>query len=363
MSRDKFVWADEDIEIVQHEETGDNSGTPVVSNMLPDNEKRTIENQQASLQNSIVNVQEELVLATISKVTGNAFEEQDEIVNKADREKAERDLAAVLSIFYNIILPMQGRAVINKRISEFGVMGTFTLTARVKDYIEEMSALAAASHTNTILEDLLTAARLATYIGGIEEIEKVILTTYPNANRERIAEVVRTAVVGNKTPEDIAAVIQSTYEKIKLEDIFAATREAALKGATQQELIQFIKAQYQKISTVRAKAIARSETERAFNRSQFEADFQFLKQNGLLGRAYKQWRTRSDNPCPFCIMKSQEAPIPFETPFGEVGDVWTATFEKADGTTSVRKLPITYETVQAGNGHVNCFCQYQLIII
>jgi hypothetical protein len=322
---------------------------------------RVVENQQAALQNAIINIEEELVLAVLNKVT-NAFEDKRQIVNEEDKNKAEAELAKLLAVFYLIIVPMQARTIISRRISEFGMMGTFELTAEVNAYIGDMAHLAASSHTETILEDLLTAARVATYTSGADELISLILTAYPNSNREAIMENIMRAAAANKGDKAVAEAIHESYEKIKLEDIFAGTRAAALKGASEHELTSFIKAQYQKISTHRAKTIARTETNRAFTRAQYEADLQFLQENDLMGRAYKKWVTRSDNPCPFCQMKAKEPPIPFKTAFGEVGDVWTAIFELEDGTTSVRKLPINYETIQAGNAHVNCFCIYQLII-
>jgi hypothetical protein len=61
-------------------------------------------------------------------------------------------------------------------------------------------------------------------------------------------------------------------------------------------------------------------------------------------------------------MKAAEPAIPFDTPFADIGDVVSAEFILKDGSTSVRKMPITYETIQAGGLHPRCECIYELII-
>jgi hypothetical protein len=96
--------------------------------------------------------------------------------------------------------------------------------------------------------------------------------------------------------------------------------------------------------------------------AQFEADKQFLAENDLTAKAFKKLVTRSANPCPFCLAQAARPAIPFDEAFANIGDVLTATVTLEDGTTSVRKLPITYETVEAGNFHPRCSCVYQLII-
>ena len=53
--------------------------------------------------------------------------------------------------------------------------------------------------------------------------------------------------------------------------------------------------------------IAKTETNRAFSMSQFQADRQFLDQNGWTGQAYRKWVCRGPNPCVFCLAKQAEA--------------------------------------------------------
>jgi hypothetical protein len=147
-----------------------------------------------------------------------------------------------------------------------------------------------------------------------------------------------------------------------LDDLLKTVREQALEGKTQTEIISALRKEYVHITTERANVIARTETNRAFTRAQYDADRQFLQQNDLTAKAYKKWVTRNSDPCPFCLAKAAEPAIPFEQAFGDLGDVWTATVTNEDGTTTVKKLPINYETIQSGNAHPNCACVYQLVI-
>ena len=54
--------------------------------------------------------------------------------------------------------------------------------------------------------------------------------------------------------------------------------------------------------------------------------------------------------------------IPFEKNFVNLGDNISATITKEDGSTVVRTLPINYESIEAGNVHPNCECEYVLTI-
>lgn len=271
---------------------------PVIYNEFEDDDKQLVEAQQASLQNSVVNIEQKLVSAVINRVTKNQFDEQKDIINKTDREEVENELELVLAAFFVVIIPLFANTVLRRRTKEFNKLGFFSLNKRVRKYIKGISGKSAASHVDTVLNDLL-----------------------------------------------------------------ATVRESALRGDSEQQIIAAIRQKYSvSISKNRAEAIARTETNRAFTTAQFEADAQFLAQNDLTAKAYKKWITRSDNPCAFCLNLAAKPPIPFETNFADLGDVLTATVELEDGSKSVRKLPINYEALEAGNAHPRCSCVYQLII-
>lgn len=268
-----------------------------ISNQFDEESQGIINNQQAALQNTVVNIEERVVVAVLNRVTKNQFDNESDIITKTDRKAYENELEIALAAFYGVILPLYATSVLSRRVKEFNLFGSFKLTGEVKRYIRNTASKAASGHMDTILADLLATAR-----------------------------------------------------------------EEALRGASQQEIVSAIRKKYtSQISTTRAKTIARTETNRAFTRSQYEADWQFIQQNDLEGRAFKKWITRSGNPCPLCQAKAEEPPIPFRHPFAELGDEVSATYVE-DGKTKVLKQKIGFETVEAGNLHPNCSCIYQLII-
>jgi hypothetical protein len=254
---------------------------------------------QASLQNSIVNIDNQLLMAVANKVgaTTNDFEQEDDIITKKDRKEAERELNTALIAFYGIIIPLFAYNVLSKRLEQTGLTGTFNVTPDVNRMIKNFASLASQSHVSTLLDAMTKQA------------QKDALAGLP---RKQIADNLI-----NKFGDEIAK--------------------------------------------SRAVAVARTETNRAFTMSQFSADKQFIKQNALEQRAFKQWVSRSDNPCPFCMAMAEQPPIPFNEPFASVGDELTATAD-VDGKTVVRKMTMSYADAEAGNLHVNCGCVYELII-
>lgn len=148
-------------------------------------------------------------------------------------------------------------------------------------------------------------------------------------------------------------------------DILYATAADTLqrlpKGTA--EIANAIKAKYSdQISEVRAKTIARTETNRAYTQSQYQADKQFLAQNDIdEGTVYKQWITRSNDPCNFCKAMAAAPPIRFDKNFADLGDTLEVVGE-VNGKTKVSKMTIGYEPIEAGNLHPNCYCIYQLIL-
>ena len=267
-----------------------------IHNQFDEESQGIINQQQAVLQNAVVNIEEQLTLAVLNKVTKNNYKTESDIIDPQAKKEALNDLELVIAAFYGIIIPLYASTVLSRRTKEFGMTASFKLDPATKRYIKTTANKASQSHVKTVLDDLLQSVQ-----------------------------------------------------------------QASLEGATQQEMIAAIRQEYNTISANRAKTIARTETNRAFTRSQFEADSQFIKANDLEGRAYKKWITRSDNPCPLCQAKAAEPPIPFKTAFAELGDELTAVYEQ-DGKTKVLKQTVGFEDVEAGNLHPNCSCAYQLII-
>lgn len=255
-----------------------------------------VSQQEGALKNAVVNIQEQLVMNAINRVDKkgkNQFETEGEVITKTEKKDAFNDLLMVLTGFYGITMLLKGQEVMRDRLGEFALSGDFTLNKSIKKYIKKIAQKVSDSHIETIAND-----------------------------------------------------------------IFKTAQEAALKGLSQEQIIAEIKHKYSsQLVESRAKVIARTETNRAFTRAQFEADQQFIDQNGLTHRAFKQWHTRSDNPCPFCQSLEDEGPQPFDDAFRNIGD--DIIVGKGD---DKKVLRVDFETLEAGNAHPNCSCDYELII-
>jgi len=264
--------------------------------------KGLIQQQQGSLQNSVVNIETELVAdfingvrkltaKTVNDITSETTPE--DFVTKTEKKDRVDDLAVVLLGFYGVIMNWKGSEVMRLRTTKYSLGGDFSFGNSIKSYIKDISKKVAQSHIDTVMDDLYKIAY-----------------------------------------------------------------EAAQKGMSQVEIINEIKNKYSyDISETRAKAVARTETNRAFTRAQYEADSQFIEQNDLQGKVFKKWHTRSDHPCEFCRALEQEGMIPFDQPFRALGT--TVTVGKGK---KAKSIDVDFESVEAGNLHTNCSCDYELIV-
>jgi len=299
------------------------------NNALSDETNNLVSQQQASLQNAVQNVEAQMVASMIAHIekTNNAFDDQDEVMTESEKKKYIAELTLIVSAYYKTLFPIYANQLINKRATEFGIQVPFKMTRDVEKYIKITATNASQSHVNTIIDDILKTAKAA-YQDNLDTI-----------------------VDGLKA--------QKTYTDA---EIYELARKRALEGASQRNIIGSITKEYQNISNNRAKTIARTETNRAFTQSQYQADLQFLNSSGLMGQAYKKWQTRSTNPCNYCLSLANSVEIPFETNFRDLGEEITAPYTKKDGTTVMRSLKVNYEELSAGNAHVNCSCRYVLIV-
>lgn len=262
-------------------------------------ESGLLDQNQAALQNNITNIDNRMLATIVNRVgaSTNDFEERKDIITERERKAFLNELEIALAAFYGIIIPLYATSVLAKRLEVFGKSTQFRMNNNVRSFIKNIAAKASTSHVDTITNDILKFAR-----------------------------------------------------------------SEALKGTPRDQIAMQIRTKYGgEIAKSRAVAIARTETNRAFTMSQYQADLQFVKQGGFEGRAYKQWVTRSDNPCPFCQAMAEQPPIPLDQPFAQVGDELTATTQ-VDGKSMVRKMTMTFADADAGNLHVNCGCSYELII-
>lgn len=299
----------------------------LIRNALGDADQARVIQQEASLQNAVVNIQGQVVASVLNKVTKNDFQTQGDIIDDADRQREEQELDLALQTFYTATIPVVAASDMARRSTEFNKPGAFNYDADVKNYVEVLASRVASSHMDTILDDILETIQ-ATEERLIQgELKKI--TPGPNQSPEEVLQLARTK---------------------------------ALEGAGREEIARAVRKEYTDISTNRASLIAKTETNRAYNRAQFEADKQFLSQNDLTGRAYKQLVTRSGHPCPYCLELAGRPPIPFDQNFAEVGDTIQASFTLKDGTTSVRQMSVNFEDIGSGNVHPRCECRYLLII-
>lgn len=296
-------------------------------NALDDQTQGLVATQQAALQNSVVNIEGRVVNAVLNKVTKNAFDEESDIIGKGQRKEYETELVVALAAFYATIMPIFGKANMDGNLKNYPELATvFTFNAEMRKYTKDISKLVAHSHMDTILNDLLKTTQEAYKEAVDAEIDK----------------------------------IKATGRSVTDEDLVFA-RKKALEGASQQQMVAAIKEKYTYITDVRAKAVARTETNRAFTQSQYYSDAQFIRQNNLEGRAYKQWVTRSNNPCAICMDLAASPPIPFFENFADLGETLSAVYEEG-GKTKVLSQAVNFEPLESGNAHVNCGCRYVLII-
>lgn len=260
-----------------------------------------VSQQQSALQNAIVNIDGRLVAGIVNKIqkkysktaTNNINSESDlmesDIISKYEKKEYISDLAIVVATFYGIIMSLRGDESMKDRTRQLQLPGVFSLNEEIRSYIKDIAEKSSKSHIDTVTND-----------------------------------------------------------------IFESVRASAMEGKTVEQIVSQIKKEYSnEITEQRAKTIARTETNRAFTRSQYEADKQFIKQNNLEGRVYKKWRTRSPNPCSFCQELANRPAIPFNQTFADIGDHLTV---------DSKQLKIGFEDVEAGTLHPNCSCEYEIII-
>ena len=254
-----------------------------------------IHQQEASLQNGIIQIQKDLLTCALNRLPRkmkNAAKNatvDDGLISEAEKKRNYAELVAVLSAYFWVIYQIQGSQVMKRRMARFGLSGVFIFGMDSKKTIEKIVKKVAEGHINTVSVDILDSAR-----------------------------------------------------------------RAALEGKSLQEVQSYLKNVFNdKITKERAKTIARTETNRAFTMVQYEADSQFIMQNGLEKRAYKKWVTRSDHPCEFCKALEAEGEIPFFNDFRSLG----SSIKTKGGI-----LDVDFTDLQSGNAHTNCQCVYELII-
>lgn len=329
-----------------------------INNELDPSIKDEVGAQEASLQNAIAKLDGDIANKVMEALQNGDIKKAEDIVSNAQEESIVGELAVILAAYYTFMLPIYAGKLIANRATEFNTQGVFSMTDAVKRYIDNAARKAAESHYKTVLNDLYNAYKEAADKATREELVKVI-EEKANAREEKYVK----KLPENPNREDIKkAVDDGKFDK---DPAYKLARELALQGKGFSDISRKIQEEYNHVSTTRAKTIARNEASRAFNISQYQADVQFLNDSGLMDRAYKRLYSRTGDPCPVCHMlieKTKAHPIPFKNNFASLGEVLTATYKKPNGSTAVQKVPINYESIKSGNVHVNCNCEYQLVV-
>jgi hypothetical protein len=275
------------------QETNDEKLGNLIRKMSKNN-RTLVESQTAVLENAIVNVDQQLLVRAIDRIPSivpNALDSESDLITLKDKAVIKNELMVVLNSFYNVVFVLEGNDHSAIRARELGFEPDFSLDANVRRVIAELTQKVAQSHVDTVSQDLYNAAR-----------------------------------------------------------------EAALAEKSQQGIISALRSKYSyDISVVRARAVSRTETNRAFSASQLLADQQLAKKNGFEDRAYKKWRINSANPCGYCLQLASEGEIPLFDNFRDLG----STISEAGGK---GKLKVNFTSIEAGCAHTNCSCDYEFVI-
>lgn len=328
-------------------------------NALNEASRETVTLQESNLYTATADLEKEIALAIINAFYEGRTIDAQRLLTEAQEKQYEDELSLLLAGYFLILFPIYAKQLMNARAGEYDTQGIFAMTDDIEAYIKKYSRQAAESHVNTVVEDFTQSVdkvfnqniedELINIVeAGMRAQDSAILAKLPkNANREDIVKAVK----------------QGRFDN---DPAYKTARDLARQGKGLESITREIQKEYQNISKNRARTIARHETNRVFNMAQYQADVQFLTESNLMSNAFKILRNRADDPCPFCaklIEESRRNPIPFQENFAELDSEITTTYTKKNGSMGVRKLPISYEPITAGNVHVNCRCEYELLII
>lgn len=303
-------------------------------------------------------LEKETINAVARKLTTNAFDESD-IIGKRKKATITDKLKNAVRKYWWLLLPLFANNDIAKRNKEFGENIIFTFDNALQNKVINNADRVAKGHMDTILNDILEASNKV-YTDILEGAAADLVVTAYRDNPEKFSAYFD----HEPTRADALASIRKTDLLEQNRRIYDRANKMAFEGYERGKIVKAVRAEYKDISENRATLIARNETARAFGKSQFEADRQFLNAVGKLGQAYKIWYSRrpageQDKICPFCrelIEQSNINPVPFDKPFVEYGNSLEVI---EDG--KVKIFTADYEDIEGGTLHPNCSCGYKLV--
>lgn len=300
----------------------------------------------------IKEIQKETIKASENKLTVNSFTEDDIITEKKKKSLTEK-LKNALKQYWWILVPLFGENAVNQRNNEFGENYVFKFTNEMKGIVEENAQKVAEGHMKTILDDILEVSNRA-YTKVIEQAAGELLIKAYKASPDKYADFFDHI----PTIDEAIRVIRTSDILEHNRKIYEKANKMAREGYNRQEIVKSIRSEYKEVGQNRALLIAQNETSRAFGKSQYEADYQFLNSIGKLENAYKELYSRTGNPCKYCQALIDKGPIPFTQNFLNKGEsIEVAT----NGKTST--FTADYEAIEGGNIHPRCFCSYRLVFL
>lgn len=314
--------------------------------------------QEANLQNAVADLDKRVVNKVLEALREGDVEKAKDIISEAEESSFVNELAIILAGYYTVLFPIYAAQLFANRLAMFNKQGVFAMTDDVEEYINDSAKDAANSHISTIIKDIVDTVNDVR-----DDITQDEMVGYIKERVQARDEGYLKKLPDNPTDEQIRKEVNKG--KFDKDPAYKFARDQIRQGNGQAEIERAIRNEYENISKNRAKTIAKHEASRVFNMSQYQADLQFLTESNNMDVAYKRLRSRTGSPCPICkqlIDKTAVHPIPFSKNFADLGDELTAIYRRDNGKLAVQKLPINYEAIKAGNVHVNCNCEYELVI-
>lgn len=354
----KLVQMEKDLSANESPEHGDDcecsKSVPVkvYENDLSVEDVKVLDESYNAFLDRVKEIQKETLRASENKLTVNSFTEDDIITEKKKKTLTEK-LKNALKQYWWILVPLFGENAVNQRNNEFNENYTFKFTNEMKGVVEDNAQRVAEGHMKTILDDVLVASNSA-FTKVVERAAGELLIKAYKASPDKYADYF-----------DHIPTIDEAIRKIRTSDILEHNRkiyekanQMARDGFNRTDIIKAIRQEYREVGQNRAVLIAQNETSRAFGKSQYEADYQFLNSIGKLENAYKQLYSRTGHPCKYCQALIDKGPVPFTDNFLNKGESLTV---NSDG--KVSTFTADYEAIEGGNIHPRCFCSYRLVFL
>lgn len=286
--------------------SGQPAAAPVINNHIHQHDHAEIgqvaKNKLSAKEVEKINKAEGELRMTVKKLDGDLgqlYVKQVNNVEQADEQAYKEALTNALLAYYAVAMPLYARDRLKRNAQDFDVdLSSFNFNEGVREIVRARLAKVANSH--------------------FAEIDEHLTQIITNGTRDSLSRA------------DIIKQVQAAISN--------------------------------EVETWQVERLVQTETSNAFNQATFLADKQFVLDNGYTGRAYKEWRTNSPRPCPFCINQAMRGRIPLDEEFLTVGSVAEGVKTLADGSSKDVYYPVRFVDVDAGGLHPNCRCDYTLVI-